>query len=167
MKHLAIYLMLISISGCLVVLAMTGCGPDTDTTDTNTVSTAATKHLASDYGVTDPQSAALVIIDQSDPYYIKAVALMPPQTSGRHYNSTEATQLGAVTQGGQAVFAISPGTYELCVECNPNDVGGNYILINDIVYYDLEIGAGEAKVLAAQGGTWSGNSGHLPSLVSQ
>ena len=119
--------------------------------------------LASDYGVTDPSKAALVIIDSSAVYQVDGVML---QVAGTYYgcNYSSSQSMGKVPEGGQRVFTVAPGSYGLTISAWPAGLSHRFIVVPSTTCKSFEVAAGKAEVLTLSGGTWDGKSGALPNI---
>jgi hypothetical protein len=73
-------------------------------------------YTASEFGVTNPESAALVVKDKSGWFHIETVSI-------QNKNGGATLDLGSVPNEGGKVFEIPSGTYTLTVGYHAEDLG--------------------------------------------
>ena len=134
------------------LFALTGCEDDSSQASSQ----------ASDYGVTDPSSAAVVVVDDCLPFYVTGVTV--------ENRTTGAVQsLGTVPDGGQRAFRVAPGSYTVSVRYHediaPIEQGSKQkYWVTDTATVSIDVAAGEAAVCALHGGA-SGSTTYVPAAL--
>lgn len=102
---------IVSVLLALSIVTLVGCGESDDSSSPDSGGNATQEYtgpLASDYGIQNANNAALVLVDESEDYVIKAAAFMTDADGEVHV-------LGAIPDNQTKVFEITPGVSTLSI----------------------------------------------------